>query len=377
MKILVLGAGQLARMMTLDGLPMNLELRAFDVGPAQVVHPLSGQVFEQTLEQAIAWADVITSEFEHIPHNVLDICEQSGHMYPDATAIKTGGDRRLEKQLLDQAQVANAQHVIVSDQKSFERAIAQLGTPLVLKSALAGYDGKGQWRLTCETNTSKLWQQLAEFLANNPQQAIVAEQMVPFDYEASLIGVRTHDGDIQVYPLAVNHHHQGVLHVSVVDNHQPVALQQQATAMFTAISNTLNYVGVLAIEFFVVGEQLLVNEIAPRVHNSGHWSQQGAFVSQFDNHLRSVANLPIGDCQLRSPTAMINILGQDTLPEAIYHMAQTRVHWYGKTQRSGRKMGHINVSASTQAQLHANLQAIAKILPPEQFPGLHEYLATA
>ncbi|MFM2477076.1 5-(carboxyamino)imidazole ribonucleotide synthase [Celerinatantimonas sp. MCCC 1A17872] len=374
MKILVLGAGQLARMMALDGLPLNLELRAFDVGPGKVVHPLSGDSYEQSLAQAIDWADVITSEFEHIPYDVLDTCEQSGKMYPDAKAIKAGGDRRKEKQLLEQANVANAPHVIITDKASFEKALSELATPMVLKSALAGYDGKGQWRLKANDDANALYNELEAFLNANPSQAIVGEKMIPFDREVSLIGARAHDGSVKVYPLAVNHHYQGVLNLSIVDGKQSDALQQQAQQMFEAIANTLNYVGVLAIEFFVVGEKLLVNEIAPRVHNSGHWSQQGAFVSQFDNHLRAVANLPLGDTELRTPTAMINILGQDEVAPAIYSAPGTRVHWYGKDKRPGRKMGHINVSADDATQLIARIKDIAKLLPSDQFPGLHEYL---
>ncbi|CAG9295320.1 5-(carboxyamino)imidazole ribonucleotide synthase [Celerinatantimonas diazotrophica] len=374
MQILVLGAGQLARMMALDGLPLNLELRAFDVGPGKVVHPLSGDSYEQSLSQAIDWADVITSEFEHIPYDVLETCEKSGKMYPDARAIKAGGDRCQEKQLLDEANVANAPHVIITDRASFEQALSKLATPMVLKSARAGYDGKGQWRLKSMEDAQALWQELAAFLEANPHQAIVGEKMIPFDREVSLVGARTHDGSIKVYPLAVNHHYQGVLNLSIVDGKQSEALEAQAQQIFEAIANTLNYVGVLAIELFVVGEKLLVNEIAPRVHNSGHWSQQGAFVSQFDNHLRAVANLPLGDTQLRTPTAMINILGQDEVAPDIYSMPGTRVHWYGKSKRPGRKMGHINVTAQDAAQLIEQLNVTAKWLPREQYPGLHEYL---
>ncbi|MFM2486904.1 5-(carboxyamino)imidazole ribonucleotide synthase [Celerinatantimonas yamalensis] len=374
MNILVLGAGQLARMMALDGWVLELSLRAYDVGPKQVVDPLTKQIYPQSLNDAIAWADVITSEFEHIPYDVLETCEQSGKMYPDARAIKAGADRRLEKELLEQAQVANAPHLIVNDKIGFEQALTQLDLPLVLKSALAGYDGKGQWRLATLAEAEKLWPTLQAFLHDNPQQALIAEQMIPFDYEVSLVGARSHDGDIVSYPLALNHHHQGVLNLSIVDGSLPGALQQQAQQMFHAIAKQLNYVGVLAIEFFVVGERLLVNEIAPRVHNSGHWSQQGAFISQFDNHLRAVAGLPLGDTSLREPTAMVNILGEDTLDPAVYALPGCRVHWYGKDKRAGRKMGHINLSAPSREQLTEHITELARKLPAEQFPALHLYL---
>ncbi|CAG8999808.1 MAG: N5-carboxyaminoimidazole ribonucleotide synthase [Candidatus Celerinatantimonas neptuna] len=376
MNILVLGAGQLARMMSLDGLPLNLKLRAFDVGPAQVVDPLSGYNYQQSLDDAIKWADCITSEFEHIPHAVLDRCELSQKMHPDANAIKTGGDRRLEKAVLEKAAVANARHYIINNRADLDHAIEELGTPLVLKSALAGYDGKGQWRLKNREDKEAIWQDMDSFLAHSaPEQAIVAEQMIPFDREVSLIGARSSDGSTRCYPLAVNYHYQGVLNVSLVDGSQPDTLQQQAYQIFNAIAEQLNYVGVLAIEFFVVKDKLLVNEIAPRVHNSGHWSQQGAFVSQFDNHLRGIAELPLGDTSLRSPTAMINILGEDTVAPDILSLPGCRLHWYGKSKRPGRKMGHINISADTPEQLHERICQLAQYLPQEQFPGLHQYLS--
>lgn len=376
MNILVLGSGQLARMMALDGLPLNLKLRAFDVGPAQVVDPFTGHNYQQSLDDAIEWADRITSEFEHIPHPVLDRCELSCKMYPDARAIKTGGDRRLEKVVLEQANVANARYQIINNRTDLDHAINTLGTPLVLKSALAGYDGKGQWRLKKPEGKSTIWQEMESFLAHSaPEQSIVAEQMIPFDREVSLIGARGSDGLIRCYPLAVNYHYQGVLNVSVVDGSQSDELQQQAYQTFNAIAEQLNYVGVLAIEFFVVKDKLLVNEIAPRVHNSGHWSQQGAFVSQFDNHLRGIADLPLGDTSLRSPTAMINILGEDTVNPEILTLPGCRLHWYGKSKRPGRKMGHINISASTTEQLHERIHQLAQYLPQAQFPGLHQYLS--
>ncbi|MFM2481274.1 5-(carboxyamino)imidazole ribonucleotide synthase [Celerinatantimonas sp. YJH-8] len=374
MNILVLGAGQLARMMALDGIPLNFKFRAFDVGPAIVVDPLSHHQYSQDLAAAIEWADVITSEFEHISHPVLDQCQQSGKLFPDAQAIKTGGDRRLEKQLLESAGVANAPYRIIQDRASFDEALSQLGAPLVLKSALAGYDGKGQWRLKSAQEASTLWPKIEAFLASDPKQAIVAEQMIPFDREVSIIGARNHQGDVVTYPLAVNHHHEGVLTVSVIDGGQSQALESQALTIFEALTQQLNYVGVLAVECFVVNEKLLVNEIAPRVHNSGHWSQQGAFVSQFDNHNRAVAGLALGDCTLRTPTAMVNILGEDAIDPQIYALPGCKVHWYGKDKRPGRKMGHINISAPDAHLLQQRLAELAQLLPESGFPGLHEYL---
>ncbi|KAB0287644.1 5-(carboxyamino)imidazole ribonucleotide synthase [Vibrio fortis] len=371
MHVLVLGAGQLARMMSLAGAPLNIEISAFDVGSKNIVHPLTQAILGNGLENAIERADVITAEFEHIPHDVLEVCERSGKFLPTTEAIKAGGDRRLEKALLDQAGVKNAKYAVINSREDFDHAISHVGLPMVLKSTLGGYDGKGQWRLKSLDAVETVWSEMAECIAATDNQAIVAEEFVPFDREVSLIGARGKDGKIQVYPLAENVHTDGVLSLSTaIDD---VELQEQAKTMFTAVAERLDYVGVLALEFFDVQGALLVNEIAPRVHNSGHWTQQGAETCQFENHLRAVCSMPLGSTKLIRPTAMINILGEDTLPNAILAQAGCHVHWYGKEKRAGRKMGHINVSADYNAELQRTLCGLAKILDKRAYPAIHDF----
>lgn len=373
MHVLVLGAGQLARMMSLAGAPLNIEISAFDVGSKNIVHPLTQAILGSGLENAIERADVITAEFEHIPHDVLEVCERSGKFLPTTEAIKAGGDRRLEKALLDQAGVKNAKYAVINSREDFDHAISHVGLPMVLKSTLGGYDGKGQWRLKSLDAVETVWSEIAECIAATDNQAIVAEEFVPFDREVSLIGARGKDGEIQVYPLAENVHTDGVLSLSTaIDD---VELQEQAKTMFTAVAERLDYVGVLALEFFDVQGALLVNEIAPRVHNSGHWTQQGAETCQFENHLRAVCGMPLGSTKLIRPTAMINILGEDTLPNAILAQAGCHVHWYGKEKRAGRKMGHINVSADYNAELQRTLCGLAKILDKKAYPAIHDFAA--
>lgn len=371
MNVLVLGAGQLARMMALAGAPLNINISAYDVNTDSLVHPLTLQNLGNGLAKAIADADIITAEFEHIPLPILEQCQNSGKFFPGETAIKAGGDRRLEKQLLDSANVGSAAYHIVNSEADFNHAISKLGLPLVFKSALAGYDGKGQWRLKQAEDTPALWQQISAFLAADKQQSIVAEQFIPFQREVSLIGARRANGDIKVYPLTENHHVNGVLSVSlaVAGNEQ---LQQQASQMFTAIANKLDYVGVLSIEFFDVNGKLLVNEIAPRVHNSGHWTQQGADVCQFEQHLRAVCNLPLGSTALIRPSLMVNILGEDSVPEDILAIPGLRLHWYGKSKRPGRKMGHINLSAPNNAELKARFTQLINLLAETTFPELQQ-----
>ncbi|MGB1198135.1 MAG: 5-(carboxyamino)imidazole ribonucleotide synthase [Thalassotalea sp.] len=374
-KVLVLGAGQLARMMDLAGSPLNMDVKAYDVRSNNVVHPVVPEHTYGSLAEGIAEADVITAEFEHVAHDILMQCEASGKLFPSSQSIKIGGDRRLEKTLLESCQVTNAKHHIIETKADFEQALAALELPIIFKSALEGYDGKGQWRMKSAEQADALWQDMANFIAaatSSVPQGIVAEQMVPFDREVSLVGARNAQGEIAVYPLTENHHTDGVLSVSVAVNSDK-QLQAQAHKVFTDITEKLNYVGVLAIEFFQVGEQLLVNEIAPRVHNSGHWTQQGADTCQFENHLRAICGLPLGSTQLVRPTAMVNILGEDSIPSTALAIPSLAVHWYNKEKRSGRKMGHINVNGQTPQELAQRLTALANILDAKAFPDLAEF----
>lgn len=368
MHVLVLGAGQLARMMALAGAPLNIEISAFDVGSNTLVHPLTKALLGHGLENAIAQADVITAEFEHIPHDILDICHASGKFLPTTEAIKIGGDRRLEKALLDRSGVENAKYHVINQYEDFLAAIEYVGIPMVLKSTLGGYDGKGQWRVLHPADVEAVWEEVEHCLAESEKQAVIAEAFVSFDREVSLVGVRDKEGKIAVYPLAENIHTDGILSLSRAINEPN--LQAQATQMFTDVAETLNYVGVLAIEFFDVQGSLIVNEIAPRVHNSGHWTQQGAEVCQFENHLRAVCGLPLGGTHLVRPTAMINIIGEDTLPVDLLNQPTCHVHWYGKEKRAGRKMGHINVCSDSDSGLSECLHTLSTLLPKATFPAL-------
>lgn len=374
-KVLVLGAGQLARMMDLAGSPLNMDVKAFDVRSDNVVHPVAPEHIYGNLTEGIAEADVITAEFEHVAHNILAQCELSNKLLPSSNAIKIGGDRRLEKALLQDCSVANAKHYVIENKDDFEQALQTLSLPIIFKSALEGYDGKGQWRMKSSEQAESIWQEMASFIAeakSSVAQGIVAEQMVPFDREVSLVGARNTKGEIAVYPLTENHHAGGILSVSVARLVE-TKLQSQANEVFEKLANKLDYVGVLAIEFFQVGDQLLVNEIAPRVHNSGHWTQQGADTCQFENHLRAICGLPLGSTQLIRPTAMVNILGEDSVPNEALTIPSLTIHWYDKEKRAGRKMGHLNVSGKDELELATRLNTLASILEKEAFPDLADF----
>ncbi|WP_105254216.1 5-(carboxyamino)imidazole ribonucleotide synthase [Pseudoalteromonas sp. T1lg75] len=369
MKMLVLGAGQLARMMALVGAPLDIHIYAYDVGSKQVVHPVTGENYGLTLEQAIAESERITAEFEHIPADVLALCEQSGKFFPGKEAIACGGDRAKEKALLERAGVPSAPYVLVTERSHFDKAITELSLPLVIKTCQAGYDGKGQWRLKDAADADTIWAEMVEFLQKDAHHSIICEKMIPFEREVSVIGARDHQGNLAIYPVTENEHTNGVLTLSVAGLVND-SVQQQAIDAYRKLANELDYVGVLAIEFFDVDGQLLVNEIAPRVHNSGHWTQQGAYSCQFENHVRAVAGLPLGDTELLRPSAMINVLGQAAIPAEVLSVAQTRSHWYGKGVKPGRKMGHINVSADTLHALGQRLAELAEHLPEEHYPGV-------
>ena len=375
MKVLVLGAGQLARMMCLAAEPLNIRTLAYDVNQDLVVHPITQTPLGLSYAQAIAAVDVITAEFEHIPAPILALAQQSGKLKPGANAIQAGGDRRIEKALLETAKVNNAKHHVVNDQASFEQAVALLGLPIVFKTAKEGYDGKGQWRLKEPAQAQAVWQQMASVLASSDaSQAIVAEQFVPFQREVSMIGARNAQGEIKTYPLTENHHENGVLSVSLALGENDV-LQQQADHMFTAIAQALDYVGVLAVEFFDLNGELLVNEIAPRVHNSGHWTQQGCYSSQFENHIRAVCGLPLGDTTLIQPSLMVNLLGEAQIDQQVFALPSVGVHWYNKDNKPGRKMGHINVSAPDKAALTSKLAQLKVLLPISTHQGIEAVLA--
>jgi len=371
MKALVYGGGQLARMMYLAGCPLGIHVRAVDVGKDQVINPISKAPSTVSLNEAINDADVITAEFEHIPEHLLKAADVSGKLQPGIDAIRTGADRVKEKDLLSQLGISTSEYRVMRSVTELSDIVEQLGTPLVLKSSRDGYDGYGQWRLKNKADMSELKQQLTRLdLQTIP---IIVEKMITFSREVSLVGVRSKSGDYAFYPLVENHHHEGQLHLTIAPApHTSDELQAQAEDVFKRLAEKLNYVGVLAVEFFQVGDELMVNEIAPRVHNSGHWSMQGADTCQFENHLRAVFGLPLGSTEMRSTTAMVNIIGCGSFNRDMLSIPGCHIHWYGKTARAKRKLGHFNVSASDTQALSERLLELSSHLPEESFPILQD-----
>ncbi|GEA10218.1 5-(carboxyamino)imidazole ribonucleotide synthase [Alteromonas sp. KUL49] len=369
MRVVVYGAGQLAQMMYLAGSPLGIQVEAVDVSNDTVVHPVSKQPLDITLAQAIETADALTVEFEHVPERLLEDAASAGKLMPNIESILVGADRVREKKLLEKMSVANCKHRIVTDVEQLDACVEALGEKLIIKSSRDGYDGYGQWRLSEAAELPALKNTLSDL--DLQKVPLVVEQMMAFDRELSLIGVRNKQGDIRTYPLAENLHHQGQLHVSVApatDTND--ALQQQAHDIFTALAEGMDYVGVLAVELFQQGDKLYVNELAPRVHNSGHWSQSGAVTSQFENHLRAVCGLPLGDTAAIGPSAMVNIIGCSSFSRDLLSIDGSHLHWYGKSVREKRKMGHINVTTDSYENLGEKLMQLSQYLPLEYFPKL-------
>lgn len=371
MRVLVFGGGQLARMMYLAGCPLGMHVRAVDVSKDIVINPISKAPSKLTLAEAIEDTDVITVEFEHVPERLLEIADQTGKLKPSIQSIRVGADRVKEKSLLTSLGIANCEHQIFDDVEALPDAIKKLGMPIVLKASRDGYDGYGQWRIKQPEDIQSVTKELAKL--DLKRVPIVAEKMINFDRELSLVGVRSSDGKFAFYPLAENRHHEGQLHLSIAPAPQiSTQLQQQAEQYFIRLAKNLNYVGVLAVEFFQVGEQLLVNEIAPRVHNSGHWTIQGADTCQFENHLRAICGLPLGSTEFRSYTAMVNIIGGGSFSREMLGIPGCHLHWYGKSPRPKRKLGHFNVSGDCFATLGERLTDLSAHLPQEHFPLLKD-----
>ena len=370
MKILILGHGQLARMMALEGQARGWDVVASDPKGQQVFDPIRKCLIEKDFDVHLAEADLVTAEFEHLTLELVEKANSTGKLFPNAESFLAAGHRLKERELLKRANVPMAQFRVIRDRDSFDAAIDELGLPLVLKTVRNGYDGKGQFRVMNPSQIESTW----EAASPNLQEcdALLAEEWVPFERELSIVGARCRQGQIGTYDLVHNQHRDGILHLSETIPQQPTSTEK-AQQIFSAIASELNYVGVLAIELFEMKDgSLMVNEIAPRVHNSGHWTQQGAVTSQFDQHLRAAAGLPLGDVDTIQPTAMVNIIGLDTLPQAVHEIPGLRVHWYGKECRQGRKMGHINVSATEQGLLEKKLQLLSQLLPAETFSALTE-----
>jgi 5-(carboxyamino)imidazole ribonucleotide synthase len=352
MTVGVLGAGQLGRMLALAGYPLGLDFLFLDREPGTPAHQVAPSLFgeftdETLLSELAARCSVVTFDWENVPAAALDLLESKVALAPPRTALATAQDRLLEKQLFAKLGIATNANQPVDSLADLERAVREIGLPGVLKTRRLGYDGKGQIVLRKRSDVATAWAQLGGV-------PLLYEQMVPFDYEVSAIGVRGRDGAFAMYPLNRNLHKGGILRLTRAPWRAP-QLEAAARRTLTRVMRHFDYVGVLAIEFFVHRGGLLANEMAPRVHNSGHWTIEGAVTSQFENHIRAVTGLPLGDTSARGHCAMLNLIG--TMPDRARLLDETGLHLhdYGKAARAGRKLGHITIveSAPRKAEQRA------------------------
>lgn len=347
-RIGILGGGQLARMMALAGMPLGFECIFLDPS-ANACAASAGRLRRaefSDVDAARALAtevDIATFDFENVPAASARAMAALRPFHPDVAALETCQDRLLEKQLLSELGVPVPPFRMLASRPDLLAAIDDLGLPAVLKTRRLGYDGKGQALLRTMEDLEPAWQRLSN-------ADLIVEAFIPFEAESSLVAVRGTSGETRFWPLVRNVHREGILMLSQPGGFS-AELQRQAERIAVRLFEQWHYVGVMTVEFFVLEGRLLVNEIAPRVHNSGHWTIDAAVTSQFENHLRAISGLPLGDTSLTAFALMFNWIGE--LPDKRKLLAIPGLHWheYGKEARPGRKIGHATLTAPDFAEL--------------------------
>ena len=339
----ILGGGQLGRMLSVAAARLGLRCHIFEPGanpPAgDVAHAVTTAAYEDedALRAFAQSVDVITYEFENIPTSALDIIEKIKPVRPGRKALRVSQDRLVEKAFLSELGLQTAPFAAVDDAQDLAEAIAEIGLPAILKTRRFGYDGKGQLRIMTPDDAEAA-------LADMAGQPAVLEGFVNFSREVSVIAARNEAGDVACFDPGENVHEGGILRTTTVPARLSGAQRTDAVLLAAKILNKLRYVGVMGVELFVTDKGLIVNEIAPRVHNSGHWTQQGCTIDQFEQHIRAVAGWPLGDGTRYADVMMENLIGDDMdrIPE-LAKTANTAIHLYGKAEvKPGRKMGHVN-----------------------------------
>jgi 5-(carboxyamino)imidazole ribonucleotide synthase len=340
----IVGAGQLGRMMALAGYPLGFDFLFLDKDAAtpggQVAPLLAGALDDrELLGQLSQRCSVLTFDWENIPVASLEDLPGAARISPPLRALSAAQDRITEKRTFELLGIPTTRYAAVDSRESLALAVKSIGLPGVLKTRRLGYDGKGQFVLRTAADLDRAWESLGA-------APLIYENLVPFDAEISVIAVRGLNGDVVFYPLNLNVHRAGILRLTRAP-YGSVALTRQAHRAARKLLEHFKYVGVLTIEFFVKRGKLIANEMAPRVHNSGHWTIEGADTSQFENHLRAIAGLPLGSTRARGHSAMINLVGQMPTSELLARDAGLRWHDYGKAPRPGRKLGHLTICESS------------------------------
>ncbi len=382
MTIGILGGGQLGYMLALAGYPLGLRFRFLDPSPEAPVGRIAQRVTadfedEAALEKFASGLELVTYEFENVPVAATKFLAARGPVFPPPATLEIAQDRLKEKALFNKLGIATTAFAPAHDLHSLDGAIATVGLPAVLKTTRLGYDGKGQWTLRAAADVAKLKSEIAAAFTNalssngaTPADTapFILERFISFTRELSILAVRARRGDIAFYPLVENRHHGGILRLSLAPapSLEP-SLQREAEDIARRVLESLDYVGVLAIEFFECQGRLLANEMAPRVHNSGHWTIEGAITSQFENHLRAVLDLPLGSTKAPGFAAMLNLIGETPPTAEVLAIPGAHLHLYGKSPRPGRKLGHITLCASTFNQLSSSLEALPAYFQQNDF----------
>jgi 5-(carboxyamino)imidazole ribonucleotide synthase len=361
MTIGIVGAGQLGRMMALAGYPLGFDFLFLDRDaktPGGQVGPiLTGELHDRTLLGKLSEAcAVLTFDWENIPVEALEGLAGKARIAPPLRALAAAQDRLTEKRSFELLGIATTRYAAVGSRATLDAAVKHIGLPGVLKTRRMGYDGKGQFVLRKPQDLAPAWEALGKV-------PLLYENLVPFDAEVSLIAVRGMDGAIAYYPLNLNVHRDGILRLTRAP-YGNAALTRQAQRAARKLLEHFNYVGVLTIEFFVKRGRLIANEMAPRVHNSGHWTIEGADTSQFENHVRAIAGLPLGSTRARGHSAMINLVGE--MPTRERWLSEPALHWhdYGKEPRPGRKVGHCTVVAASAVERDRLVRKVLRKMSP-------------
>lgn len=366
-KIAIWGKGQLGRMLALAGYPLGLRFGFVETtapGEHCFTYTLEPDLShmkvwkgEEATEKLLEWADVMTFENENVDLEAVRPCLEKCPGYPSPESLAISSDRVQEKNLIQSLGIETAPYRVVQKRSDLSTVVQELGYPFILKTTRFGYDGKGQHRIESAEDLPK-----AEGL--DFTQPWIAEGFVRFDRELSIIAVRSVTGETAFYDLAENHHEAGILRQSWVGS--PIVAehtQRAAETIVQTLFDRLNYVGVMGVELFEVDGKLLVNEIAPRVHNTGHWTIEGAVTSQFENHLRAILGWPLGDTALRQPAcAMVNAIGAFPDLSTLSVEADTYWHDYGKSHRAHRKVGHVTLLASDWGELEHRVRLVESTL---------------
>ncbi len=361
MTVGILGGGQLGRMLALSGYPLGLEFLCLDPSadaPAGQVAPLLHGSFsdKRLLGRLARQCQVITFDWENVPVGSLAAIARRHRVpiCPPVAALAAGQDRVEEKRLFERLRIPTTRWQAVGSRGELARALAVVGVPGVLKTRRMGYDGKGQAVIRALADAERAWAELG-------RAPLLYEEFVPYDCEVSIIGARSVKGETAVYPLCGNVHGAGMLRLTRAP-YGPAGWHVRATRYLRRVLTHFAYSGILTIEFFVRRGRLIANEMAPRVHNSGHWTIEGATTSQFENHLRAILGLPLGATTARGFSAMVNLIGERPARSRLLALPGVHLHDYGKGARPGRKMGHCTVVEATAAARDARARSLLKDL---------------